>query len=350
MKQDPQENLLRLIQNSGEEDLNELLSDPDTKKEFFEYLRMKTLLSSLNPSDFPMPTTVIRPPVSLWKKTGVFVLAAASLFFVFGLFFFYQKNGQKAELVTIEKARQGACEKTAQEDGTVLYHTRENSYCDLRMEGLGEFSIRILPETFLRMESRGENLDFVLQSGSALFSTIRKKEGSVVTVHSPHLRAVMLGTSVFISASPSKERIVLIEGSLRLEPTAGSSATTIRLEKGSIAEAINNDETGNWNEPKIQKLSDIEESVLQEQFESMNSIQQNSVGRNYRSLELQKIQQIRESEKWSDRPYVRITLQNGKTKEGYLIEIGDYYTIQSIDSGVIRMSRASIQEISTLRQ
>ncbi|TGK34453.1 hypothetical protein EHQ12_01305 [Leptospira gomenensis] len=350
MKKDSHENLLRLIQNSGDADLNEILSDPEAKKELFDYLRMKRMLSSLDPSDFPVPTTVLRPPISLWKKTGAFVLAAASLFFVFGLFLFYHKNEEKISLVTIEKARQGRCEKTAQENGAVVYQTVENSYCDLRLEGFGEFSIRILPETVVRMESRNEELNFIVQTGSALFSTIRKKEGSIVSANSPHLRAVMLGTSIFISASGSKERIVLIDGALRLEPSQANSANGIRLEKGSIAEATNNGETGNWNEPKIQKLSETEESVLREQFESMNSIQRNIVEHEYRPLELQKIRKIKESEKWSDRPYVRITLQNGDTKEGYLIEIGDSYSIQPIDSDVIRINRSSIQEISTLRQ
>lgn len=351
MKEDSKQNLTRALDpKTSKEEFAELMKDPALQREYFEIIRMKTILSSLSPDDFPIQSKTSSIP---WKKTGAFLVAAAGVFIVFGIFYFYKVQKSDLTVTSNLKATHGICEQNTSLDHRIGFQTKENSYCDLVLEGMGAYSIRIFPSTRLIVETDSENLKFNLIGGSILFSTVQKKEGVTVETNSPHIRSVLLGTSLLITANSDKERFFLIEGSIQVEAlgVTGNSKPTL-IKSGSVAE------TANWNESskpediqiQINSISPKEESILRTQFESMKRIQKSEDFLGYKAEDLKSIETVHEGEKWSNRPYVQIKSTNGSVQEGYLIEIGDFYSIQTIDAGLIRMPKTSISEISTIRK
>ncbi|MBM9579027.1 hypothetical protein JWG45_17915 [Leptospira sp. 201903070] len=313
-------------------------------------VRIKTQLGSLNPEDFPISP---KPTLIPWKRTGALLTAAASVFVVFGIFFFYKIPNNSHKIAGTLKTSRGTCEQNESSDQRIGYRTVENSYCDLVLEGMGTFSIRIFPNTRMNMETSSDYLRINVQEGSALLSSIQRKEGITVQANSPHIRSTLLGTSLFISANADKERIFLIEGLIQvqaLDVTEDSESTLVK--SGSMAEAANWEESSKPNEIQIQisPISGKEESILQSQLDSMKRIRKSESPIEYESGDIKTIENLHEGEKWSSRPYVQIIKKNGTVHEGYLIEIGDFYSIQSIDSGLVRMPKASISEITTLRK
>ncbi|RHX86984.1 LIMLP_03685 family anti-sigma factor [Leptospira stimsonii] len=351
MKEDSMQKLPHFLDpNISKEDLAELLKDPKMQREYFELIRIKTLLGSLDPKNFPISQ---KKTVIPWKRAGAFLLAAASFLIVFSLFLFYQKREESYKVIGNLKASHGNCEQSPSSDHRIGYQTKENSYCDLLLEGMGTFSIRIFPNTRMIVETSPENLKVSVLEGSILFSSVYKKEGITVEANSPHIRSILLGTSLFVSASQEKERIFLIEGSIQvgaLGVTDDSKSTLIK--SGTLAETTNWIETSKPEEIQIQvnPISPKEESILLTQFDSMRRIRENQGFTDYQAGDLKSIEIVHESEKWSNRPYVQIKSSNGLVQEGYLIEIGDFYSIQTVDSGLIRMPKTSISEISTLRK
>ncbi|MGJ4751844.1 LIMLP_03685 family anti-sigma factor [Leptospira kmetyi] len=354
MKDRSKENLLHLFSDGdrSKELPEELKNDPEALREYFDLIRVKTLLSSLDPKDFPIPQKV--SAISWQKKTGAFLLAAASLLIVFGTFLYYQMREDSYKIVLNKKASQGICEQI-QIGNEIQLQTQENSTCDLGLNGQGEFSIRAFPKTRFTVKSDSQTLKIEVREGSILFSSVSKREGSVVEVNSPHIRSVLLGTSLLVSANPDKEKIVLIEGRIEVQilNSLNASEKPIAVEPGFIAEATN---IGEANDPSqtyrisINKMSPKEESALQSQLDSVRRIREGNSPKEYDKADLDSIENIRNSESWSSRPYVQITTNDGKIKEGYLTEIGDFYSIYTIDSGLIRIPKSSIVEMSTLRQ
>lgn len=355
MKEHSKENLLHLfldLENSA--NLPETLkNDPEALREYFDLMRVKALLSNLDPKDFPVPQKI--PTISWQKKTGAFLLAAASLFVVFGIFLFYQTREDSYKIVLSQKASQGICEQTQDANGQIRLQTAENSVCDLSLNGLGEFSIRAFPKTRFTAKSDSRNLKIEVEEGSILFSSVSKEEGTKVEVNSPHIRSVLLGTSLLVSANPDKERIVLIEGNIEVQTLNSSNALekAVAVEPGFIAEATNTSEAADsplTYRISINKMSAKEESVLQSQLDSVRRIHEGKSSKEYDKADLNSIENIRNSERWSSRPYVQITTNDGKIKEGYLTEIGDFYSIYTIDDGLVRIPKSAIVEMSTLRQ
>ncbi|MBM9499083.1 hypothetical protein JWG44_02295 [Leptospira sp. 201903071] len=349
MKEDPKENLTRALDpKTSKEEFAELMKDPSLQREYFEIIRMKTLLSSLNPEDFPIvPKSTVIP----WRRAGAFLTAAASLFIIFGIFFFYKVQNNSYKVAGILKVSRGICEQNESSDHRIGYQTKENSYCDLVLEGRGTFSIRIFPNTRFIVETSPDHLKLNVQEGSLLLSSVHKKEGITVEANSPHIRSILLGTSLFISANPDKERIFLIEGLIRVQALGVTEeGKSILVKSGSIAETANLDESSQPTEIQVSPISSKEESILQSQFESMKRIRESKTAIEYETKDIKSIENVHEREKWSNRPYVQIKEKNGIVHEGYLIEIGDFYSIQTIDSGLIRMPKTSISEISTIRK
>ncbi|AOP33195.1 hypothetical protein A0128_04585 [Leptospira tipperaryensis] len=351
MKEDPKQSLLRALDpKTSKEEFAELMKDPILQREYFEIIRMKSLLSSLKPEDFTVaPKSFVIP----WKRTGAFFLAAASILIVFGIFYFYKITNDSYKVAGNLKVSHGVCEQNESSDHWIGYQTKENSYCDLILEGMGTFSIRIFPNTRFITETSPNNLRINIQEGSILLSSVHKKEGIVVEANSPHIRSILLGTSLFITANKDKERIFLIEGSIQVEALGATEETkSILVKSGSIAETADWNETSKPDELRIQinSISAKEESILQTQFDSMKQIRESKDFIGYKTEDIKSIETVHEREKWSNRPYVQIMLKNGTVQEGYLIEIGDFYSIQTIDSGLIRMPKTSISEISTLRK
>ncbi|RHX94291.1 hypothetical protein DLM76_09350 [Leptospira yasudae] len=342
--------LLQLFSNSSsaEKHSEDLINDSEAQREYFELMRVKTLLSSVDPNQFPIPP---KNRISPWKKTGAFLLAAASLFVVFGIFLFYQTREDSYKIAVNLKASQGICEQNAPSNSQIELATKNQSYCDLTLDGLGTFSLRLFPNTLTSIESKGKTLRISVHSGSLLFSSVRKQEGISVEANSPHIRSVLLGTSLLVSAIPDKERILLIEGKIEVQSiNAAETGEVIRMDAGSIAESAIDSSLNAPTAIQIGPLSAKEESVLRAQLDSLQKIRENKSLNKYEPTDLDSFQKIEESEQKSSRPFVQITTKDGRIKEGYLIEIGDYYTISTIDAGQIRIPRSSIVEMSTLRK
>ncbi|TGM96917.1 LIMLP_03685 family anti-sigma factor [Leptospira yasudae] len=350
MKEKSKQILLHLFSNSSdlEKHSKDLINDSEAQKEYFELMRVKTLLSSLDPNQFPIPPKSV---ISPWKKTGAFLLAAASLFFVFGIFLFYQMREDSYKIEVNMKASRGTCEQNAPSNSQIELATKNQSYCDLTLDGLGTFSLRLFPNTLTSIESKGKTLRISVHSGSLLFSSVHKPEGISVEVNSPHIRSVLLGTSLLVSAIPDKERILLIEGKIEVQSiNTTETGKVIHMDAGSIAERTIDSSQNAPTTIQIGPLSAKEESVLRSQLDSLQKIRENKSLNEYEPKDLDSFQRIEESEQKSSRPYVQITTNDGKIKEGYLIEIGDHYTISTIDAGQIRIPRSAIVEMSTLRK
>ncbi|XDD51088.1 hypothetical protein AB3N59_04730 [Leptospira sp. WS92.C1] len=348
MKNNQKQNLLRLFsKNIDTKDLETLLQeDPDLQREYFELIRIKTLLGSLDALEFPIAEN---KKTNYWKTTGTFFLAAACLILVFGSFLFYQKRSQPEDIIAQPKATSGNCEQNAVSFYFIEIKTQENSYCDFLLKGSGEFKMRIFPNTNLQIVSSQNLIELKIQAGSFLFSSITKKEGVGVQVNGPHIRSQLLGTSLFIAVSPENEKVVLIEGEIQVITDAEKDPKGSILKSGYVAE-IKNPDLNEEEKIQINKISPLEDSILQSQFDSMEKIHKNDQTSVYSKSDIGRIQNFQKFEQWSSQPYVKIKSNNGNTEEGYLIEIGEFYSVYSVQSGLIRFHKDSIREITTLRK
>jgi thiamine phosphate synthase YjbQ (UPF0047 family) len=341
MNKEHAEKLVRTFDsNITPSELAEILKDPQIRKDYFELMFIKTKLKELPKNDFPIPYF---PATIAWKKMAPLLVAAASIFIVFTTFVWFNFFENTNEPYSRVVKSHGKCLQVIESKELVRYLTNENSFCDIEIIKHGKFSMRVFPNTTAKLSTNEKQLTLSIDSGSILFSSIEKEKNVNIEVHANHLRSILLGTSLYIKVTPLKEMISLVEGSLLVMADNHAEDRSKKINAGDLIQYDPVPEnpislkTGKLSKKEVESIKN-----LSGHFGSTGS-------ENLSTSELETLSNFEKSNDYHDYPYVLIYDFEGNQVEGYLIELGDYYTLFSTGSGKLRMERAKVKQMETIR-
>ncbi|WP_025177267.1 LIMLP_03685 family anti-sigma factor [Leptospira kirschneri] len=323
-------------------ELSEFLSDPKSRKEFFELMKLKNKIGhlemnlKLGSGENKSRTFYIRN--SLLAAACVLLLSALAFYF---RFFSSEQN----EFEITKSVTTGQCNVSMNKENIIL-KSGKDSYCDYTISGELGLTLRILPESIFSASKKGDEVNLSLSSGKVLFTTNKKKISLKIRSKVDTLSSELLGTTLVLIADPhsKKYQIMVLEGAIRVDSTKskvdilpgysvlkdGSSESSIQS-AGREIEIIK-------IEPKeftkYQALSENSKKVLNENFTHHD--------RETDSLVKSEIEE-------SSFPIYRITLKNKQVFSGTIEETEKFYLLKDKEGNIKEIEKEEIIELELVQ-
>ncbi|EMJ96873.1 LIMLP_03685 family anti-sigma factor [Leptospira alstonii] len=340
-------NMQRAIANEmTRSELSQFLSDPKSKKEFFELMKLKIQIGALD---------VNRKELDPFreKKSGVLYfrnsfLAAACVLLLSALAFYFRFfTWNQNEFEITKSVTTGQCNVTMDKEKIVL-KSGKNSYCDYTIAGDLGLTLRILPDSIFSASKKGDEINLDLKSGTALFTTIKKKTSLKVRSKVEAISSELLGTTLVLIVDPhyKKYQIIVLEGAIRVEPSDSTKPKVDVLTGYSVlkdetsqtaSQEIEVVKTNSGEFTKYQALSEDSKKTLNENFtrhnETTNSLITSDPSDNSHASV----------------PIYRITLKNKKVYSGTIEETDRFYLLVDKEGNRIEIEKEDIIELELLQ-
>ncbi|WP_078130552.1 LIMLP_03685 family anti-sigma factor [Leptospira alexanderi] len=329
-------------------ELSQFLSDPKSKKEFFELMKLKIQIGYLN-----VDRKNFDAFRSQEKKSGIlyfrnsFLIAACVLLLSALAFYFRFFTSDKNEFEIMKSVTTGQCNVTMDKEKIVL-RSGKNSYCDYTITGDLGLTLRILPDSIFSASKKGDEINLDLKSGTALFTTIKKKISLKVRSKVEDISSELLGTTLVLIADPhyKKYQIIVLEGAIRVEPSDSTKPKVDVLTGYSVlkdetsqtaSQEIEVVKTNSGEFTKYQTLSEDSKRTLNENFthhnETTNSLITSDTLDNSHTLV----------------PIYRITLKNKKVYSGTIEETDRFYLLVDKEGNKIEIEKENIIELEIVQ-
>ncbi|UOG48040.1 LIMLP_03685 family anti-sigma factor [Leptospira noguchii] len=333
-------NMERAISNQMTRlELSEFLSDPRSRKEFFELMKLKSKIGhlemNLNFRSDEGKSRVLYIRNSLLAAACVLLLSALAFYF---RFFSSEQN----EFEITKSVTTGQCNVSMNKENIIL-KSGKDSYCDYTISGELGLTLRILPESIFSASKKGDEVNLSLSSGKVLFTTNKKKISLKVRSKVDTLSSELLGTTLVLIADQSskKYQIMVLEGAIRVNST--NSKVDILpgysvLKDGSSESSIQSVEQIIKIEPKeftrYQALSENSKKVLNENF-------------THHDQETDSL--IKSKTEENSHPIYRITLKNKQVFSGTIEETEKFYLLKDKEGNIKEIEKEEIIELELIQ-
>ncbi|EMO39992.1 LIMLP_03685 family anti-sigma factor [Leptospira noguchii] len=333
-------NMERAISNQMTRlELSEFLSDPRSRKEFFELMKLKSKIGhlemNLNFRSDEGKSRVLYIRNSLLAAACVLLLSALAFYF---RFFSSEQN----EFEITKSVTTGQCNVSMNKENIIL-KSGKDSYCDYTISGELGLTLRILPESIFSASKKGDEVNLSLSSGKVLFTTNKKKISLKVRSKVDTLSSELLGTTLVLIADQSskKYQIMVLEGAIRVDST--NSKVDILpgysvLKDGSSESSIQSVEQIIKIEPKeftrYQALSENSKKVLNENF-------------THHDQETDSL--IKSKTEENSHPIYRITLKNKQVFSGTIEETEKFYLLKDKEGNIKEIEKEEIIELELIQ-
>ncbi|EMI71608.1 FecR domain-containing protein [Leptospira noguchii] len=333
-------NMERAISNQMTRlELSEFLSDPRSRKEFFELMKLKSKIGHLEMNlNFRFDegkSRVLYIRNSLLAAACVLLLSALAFYF---RFFSSEQN----EFEITKSVTTGQCNVSMNKENIIL-KSGKDSYCDYTISGELGLTLRILPESIFSASKKGDEVNLSLSSGKVLFTTNKKKISLKVRSKVDTLSSELLGTTLVLIADQSskKYQIMVLEGAIRVDST--NSKVDILpgysvLKDGSSESSIQSVGQIIKIEPKeftrYQALSENSKKVLNENF-TRHDQETDSL--------------IKSKTEENSHPIYRITLKNKQVFSGTIEETEKFYLLKDKEGNIKEIEKEEIIELELIQ-
>lgn len=339
-------NMQRAIANEmTRSELIQFLSDPKSKKEFFELMKLKIQIGSLNATrNDADPFRSDEKKRNILYSRNLFLAAACILLLSALAFYFRFFTSDKNEFEIMKSVTTGQCNVTINREKIIL-RSGKNSYCDYMIEGELGLTLRILPDSVFSASKTGDEVNLNLSSGTVLFTTIKKKTSLKVRLKVETMSSELLGTTLVLIADPhyKKYQIIVLEGVIRVEPSdstkpkvdvlTGYSVLKNETSQSAAPQEIEIVKTNSDEFTKYQALSEDSQKILNENFihhnESTNPLITSDASENSHASV----------------PIYRITLKNKKVYSGTIEETDRFYLLVDKEGNRIEIEKENIIEL-----
>ncbi|WP_201029171.1 LIMLP_03685 family anti-sigma factor [Leptospira weilii] len=354
MKPNPESNrrsnMQRAIANEmTRSELSQFLSDPKSKKEFFELMKLKIQIGylSANRKNFDVFHSQEKKRGILYFRNS-FLVAACVLLLSALAFYFRFFTSDKNEFEIMKSVTTGQCNVTMDKEKIVL-KSGKDSYCDYTISGDLGLTLRILPDSIFSASKKGDEINLDLKSGTALFTTIKKKTSLKVRSKVEAISSELLGTTLVLIADPhyKKYQIIVLEGAIRVDTSdstkpkmdvlTGYSVLKNETSQFAAPQEIEVVKTNSGEFTKYQTLSEDSKRTLNENFthhnESTNSLITSDTSDNsHTSVTI-----------------YRITLKNKKVYSGTIEETDRFYLLVDKEGNKIEIKKEDIIELEIIQ-
>ncbi|WP_167882834.1 LIMLP_03685 family anti-sigma factor [Leptospira yasudae] len=332
-------------------ELLEFLNDPRSKKEFFELMKLKNKIGSLEPSlKKEENVSVIGPSrFSIYSKNAMLSAACLFLLGILGFYFLFFFRGE-TRFETVKSVTSGSCE-LKNEKRSLLLKSGKESLCDYKIEGELGLVVRLLPDSEFEIFSEEPGINLELNSGIVIFTTYKKNPSLKVTARVHSLYSELLGTTLVLTAKrkQEKDRILVLEGAVRVRGIEKELKITVDI----YAEysAFEKEKTGSSPEPRIQveKIHSIELDQYRKLSEDSRKTV-NGVETNHSRETMDLIQKEFSGENPSSEPVYKITLKDKKTYLGTLEEREKTYVLTDSKGNVKRIDKTEVLELELFHE
>lgn len=332
-------------------ELLEFLNDPRSKKEFFELMKLKNKIGSLEPG-FKKEENVsaIRPSrFYLYSKSGM--LAAACLFLLGVLgFYFLVFFREETRFETVKSVTSGSCEMK-DEKRSLLLKSGKESLCDYKIEGKLGLVVRLLPDSEFKIISEEPGINLELNSGIVIFTTYKKNPSLKVTARVHSLYSELLGTTLVLTAKRNREkdRILVLEGAVRARGI--EQELTITADIYAEYSVFEKEKTGSSQETRIEveKIQSIELDQYRKLSEdSRKTVNGAETNHNRETMAL--VQKEFSGENSPSEPVYKVILKDKKAYFGTLEEQEKTYVLTDSKGNVKRIDKTEVLELELFHE
>ncbi|MBW0432127.1 iron dicitrate transport regulator FecR [Leptospira yasudae] len=332
-------------------ELLEFLSDPRSKKEFFEFMKLKNRIGSFEPTlEKEKNVSVIPlPQFSIYSKNRILSAACLFLLGILGFYFFFFFR-EETRFETVKSVTSGSCEMK-NEKRSLLLKSGKESLCDYKIEGELGLVVRLLPDSEFKIFSEETGINLELNSGIVIFTTYKKNPSLKVTARVHSLYSELLGTTLVLTSKRNKEkdRILVLEGAVR----ARGIEQELKITADIYAEysAFEKEKTGSSPETRIQveKIHSIELDQYRKLSEDSRKTV-NGAETNHSRETMDLIQKEFSVENPSSEPVYKITLKDKKTYLGTLEEREKTYVLTDSKGNVKRIDKTEVLELELFHE
>ncbi|WP_173380641.1 LIMLP_03685 family anti-sigma factor [Leptospira mayottensis] len=341
-------NMQRAIANEmTRSELIQFLSDPKSKKEFFELMKLKIQIGSLNAN-----RKYLDPLQSHEKKRGILYfrnsfLAAACVLLLSALAFYFRFfTWNQNEFEITKSVTTGQCNVTMDKEKIIL-RSGKNSYCDYTIVGDFGLTLRILPDSVFSASKRGDEINLDLKSGTVVFTTIKKKTSLKVRLKVETISSELLGTTLVLIADPhyKKYQIIVLEGAIRVQSfdstkpnvdvLTGYSVLKNETSQPTVRQEIEVVKTDSDEFTKYEALSEDSKKTLNENFTHHNKMTSSLI--------------TPDTSNDSHQVIYRITLKNKKVYSGTIEETDRFYLLVDKEGNKIEIEKENIIELELVQ-
>ncbi|WP_244284458.1 LIMLP_03685 family anti-sigma factor [Leptospira barantonii] len=337
-------------------ELGDFLSDPLSKKEFFELMKLKNQIGRLNVQTHPFTDVSIRAQERIFDFKNFFLAAASVLILstlaIYFMFFRFHRN----ELSIVRSITTGQCSIDQNPNGKeILFKAEEDSFCDYRMEGDLGLTLRLLPNSEFYVVQNGNEADLNLNYGIVLFTTHKNRSFLKIRSKAKTLSSELLGTTLVLIANSSLKqyKILVLDGAIRVkEFGVQGMEPEVRVGYEIVKDYV---DVGNQNEsdsntPMI-GISKIESNtfkkyrILSKHSESILNEESNKNEHHDEKT----ISILRKETGISERtPTYKIVLKNGKNFRGYVEETDRFYILTDAEGKKTEIDKKDIEELELI--
>ncbi|MDI7188266.1 LIMLP_03685 family anti-sigma factor [Leptospira santarosai] len=339
-------NMQRAIANEmTRTELGELLSDPKSKKEFFELMKLKYKIGFLDANrNYTDPFRSDEKKRNILDSRNLF-LAAACILLLSGLAFYFRFfTSNKNEFEIMKSVTTGQCNVTMNQEEIIL-KSGKNSFCDYTIEGELGLTLRILPDSVFSASKKGNEVNLNLSSGTVLFTTNKKKISLKVRSNVKTISSELLGTTLVLIADKQskKYQIIVLDGAIRVSQTDSLKPKVDVLAGYSVLKNETSPEFA-LQEVEITKIDSNEFTKYQALSEdSQRTLSENFTNHSEETNSLLKSDLSNESI-----PIYRITLKNKEVLLGTLEENDRFYILKDKKGNRKEIKKDDVVEIELI--
>lgn len=339
-------------------ELEEFLSDPSSKKEFFELMKLKSGIERI--AYHPLEEVSIRSKKRIFEFRNPF-LAAACIFVLSALaiyFMFFRFHSE--EFIVSKSVITGDCSFSMNRSGKeIFFKSGKNSFCDYKVEGDLGLTLRLLPNSEFYVSENENEANLNLDYGTVLFTTHKNRPSLRIRSRVKNLSSELLGTTLVLIGEDSSKlyKILVLDGAIRIG-ASDSQVSNNNSEVQSGFEAMKNESSQNQTESVSGKTSTkIEISKIEPNtFKKYDLLSENS-----KEILNANASGVKHDEKTisilrketSDGiseilPIYKIILKNGKTVQGTVEENDRLYILTNAEGNKIEIDKKEIEELELI--
>ncbi|MCG6168780.1 LIMLP_03685 family anti-sigma factor [Leptospira sanjuanensis] len=332
-------------------ELLEFLNDPRSKKEFFELMKLKNKIGSLEPNSGKEEnvSSIRNFQFSAYSKNGILAAACLFLLGILGFYFLFFFR-EETRFETVKSVTTGSCEMK-NEKRSLLLKSGKESLCDYKIEGELGLVVRLLPDSEFKIFSGESGIDLELNSGIVIFTTYKKNPSLKVTAQVHSLYSELLGTTLVLTAkrNQEKDRILVLEGAVR----ARGIEQKLKITADIYAEysVFEKEKAGSSSEIRIEveKIQSIElDRYKKLSRDSRKTVNGDETNHNRETMAL--VQKEFSGKNPSSEPVYKIVLKDKKAYLGTLEEEEKIYVLTDSKGNVTRIDKTEVLELELFHE